>query len=477
MNDQAKVGRRVCMIVLLGCVALVLIGASSRVSWTRPIDAWLSTLPAEGRPVPWAELPSLYPDVPENENAALVYIRADVSVDTGPFHPYHQWTQPEKGDPPEAWEPIPTAVRDALANGVNEHAKTFDVLHEAAAMPRSRYPGVDLTDIYSCRLTHLEHLRSLARLEAWRIALCAERDDAGGAVDAVKEGLAIGRSLAGEPMISSQMDRWGCDRDILLALPRLVSRAHLTDGQLCTLGECIAALEYSEGMRKTILDELSFRIGNRVWYSGLTEWALPSNVFEVVGRAAMMMGFSWSNSFGLSDVEAAECIDFADRIIRMSRMSVLECFDPKWRLNKKHREHAITGTSFGVQFIDESLASYLRAELTPLAVQYVALTAIAIERYRLANHALPERLEDLVPVYLPRLLPDPSGGKPLPYKIDGAGYQVYSVGNNGRDDGGRGYADGTGADDIAVWCARPNAVLAVAHLFWSRIASIGRDSR
>jgi hypothetical protein len=45
------------------------------------------------------------------------------------------------------------------------------------------------------------------------------------------------------------------------------------------------------------------------------------------------------------------------------------------------------------------------------------------------------------------LLTDPFSGKPLIYQRDGAGYRLYSVGPNGRDDGGKPFKEGKMAPD------------------------------
>jgi hypothetical protein len=66
-----------------------------------------------------------------------------------------------------------------------------------------------------------------------------------------------------------------------------------------------------------------------------------------------------------------------------------------------------------------------------------AQTAVAIERYRLANDdAVPERLQDLVPALLTAVPVDPFDGNPLRYRHDDTGYSLYSIGENMRDDGG-----------------------------------------
>jgi hypothetical protein len=65
-----------------------------------------------------------------------------------------------------------------------------------------------------------------------------------------------------------------------------------------------------------------------------------------------------------------------------------------------------------------------------------AITALAIERYRMKEGALPETVEALVPEYLPAVYVDPFDGKPLRYEREGAGYMVYTIGADGVDDGG-----------------------------------------
>jgi hypothetical protein len=65
-----------------------------------------------------------------------------------------------------------------------------------------------------------------------------------------------------------------------------------------------------------------------------------------------------------------------------------------------------------------------------------AQTVIAVERYQLANGALPKQLSDLVRTFLPAVPIDPFDGMPLRYKSLTKGYIVYSVGDDREDNGG-----------------------------------------
>jgi hypothetical protein len=62
--------------------------------------------------------------------------------------------------------------------------------------------------------------------------------------------------------------------------------------------------------------------------------------------------------------------------------------------------------------------------------------ALAVERHRLAKGALPETLADCAPGFLENVPADPFTGRELRYERLRSGFVVYSVGEDGRDDGG-----------------------------------------
>jgi hypothetical protein len=67
-----------------------------------------------------------------------------------------------------------------------------------------------------------------------------------------------------------------------------------------------------------------------------------------------------------------------------------------------------------------------------------AQIACALERYRLAHGEYPATLDALLPQYMQTIPHDLIGGQPLHYRRTGDGkFQLYSVGWNQADDGGR----------------------------------------
>ena len=79
--------------------------------------------------------------------------------------------------------------------------------------------------------------------------------------------------------------------------------------------------------------------------------------------------------------------------------------------------------------------------------------AFALAAYHADNGSYPDKLADLMPKYVAEMPKDIFSDSDLHYKQQGDGYLLYSVGVNGRDDGGRGIEDckeGEDWDDLVV---------------------------
>jgi hypothetical protein len=81
--------------------------------------------------------------------------------------------------------------------------------------------------------------------------------------------------------------------------------------------------------------------------------------------------------------------------------------------------------------------------------------AFALAAYRLENGRYPATLAELEPTYLEKVPGDLFSGKALIYRPEENGYLFYSVGVNGKDDGGRWYDDDPPGDDLRVHMPLP----------------------
>jgi hypothetical protein len=96
-----------------------------------------------------------------------------------------------------------------------------------------------------------------------------------------------------------------------------------------------------------------------------------------------------------------------------------------------------------------NMASVVRKTLIAETEERVVVTAIALKRFQLKHGKLPGTLAELTPEYLTAVTIDPFDGKPLIYHPNDDGtYLLYSVGEDGMDDGGDA---GTPSGKLASW--------------------------
>jgi hypothetical protein len=84
-----------------------------------------------------------------------------------------------------------------------------------------------------------------------------------------------------------------------------------------------------------------------------------------------------------------------------------------------------------------SLAGVARKVMRVEAAKQTVVTAIALKRYQLRHGNYPPDLNSLVPEFASKVPRDPVDGQPLRYRLNADGtFLLYSIGENGKDDGG-----------------------------------------
>ena len=83
-----------------------------------------------------------------------------------------------------------------------------------------------------------------------------------------------------------------------------------------------------------------------------------------------------------------------------------------------------------------SLSRVVMREASNQALLELATSALAVERFRLAEGRLPTNLKELTPRFLDTVPIEPFDGNPVRYRRLASGYVIYSVDADGHDDGG-----------------------------------------
>jgi hypothetical protein len=86
-----------------------------------------------------------------------------------------------------------------------------------------------------------------------------------------------------------------------------------------------------------------------------------------------------------------------------------------------------------------SIPNFSRAAQTAIRAEterQLTVAALAITRFRMRHGKLPSSLKELVPEFLASEPWDPMSGKALGYRLKDGGFVLYSVGEDGIDNGG-----------------------------------------
>jgi hypothetical protein len=103
-----------------------------------------------------------------------------------------------------------------------------------------------------------------------------------------------------------------------------------------------------------------------------------------------------------------------------------------------------------------AISAVLQAEARTKTNDDLVAIGVALARYRAQHGAYPEKLAQLMPEILKAVPTDAFAGTPFIYAKRGAGYLLYSLGANQKDEGGRSYdQDG---DDLTIEIPRPAPV-------------------
>jgi hypothetical protein len=120
-----------------------------------------------------------------------------------------------------------------------------------------------------------------------------------------------------------------------------------------------------------------------------------------------------------------------------------EAQDPEWKaenLRAAPSASVAEGRQIGrflANWFPASLSSFATREDRAGAYRVMDPLLFVLAAYRAEQGEYPAELDSLCPKYVKSLPDDPYGTGPIRYKRDLPGYVLYSVGPNGKDDGGR----------------------------------------
>jgi hypothetical protein len=356
-----------------------------------------------------------------------------------------------------------TNVWPGLRAEVGPRLELLAEVHAALQKPALVVP-LDYSQAFQAPLVHLATLKELA---LWLMAAAILELHEGRTSEAVEHLGALVTLVERfqEPLLISALVRLACSRMAVPAVWEALQADDLTEAQLAALQKQWETLDYSGQIEAALAMELALQreliaqmrdsrqtavamvgqpqtstILHELKELGETAIHDPGTALkELLARYPGYWRWKWWRSYQdeLALMRAAQA---AIAAVRQAREE--GCFGTALaRLEEK------TGP-----FPDEPLGSGFWSGWSDIPHLYSSLvyrlrdseigrrlviTALALRRYQLRHQGLPEQLEALVPEFCGDVPRDPVDGRPLRYRRLSPGeFLLYSVGDNGVDDGG-----------------------------------------
>ncbi|MBI2301162.1 MAG: hypothetical protein HYU66_19820 [Armatimonadetes bacterium] len=321
--------------------------------------------------------------------------------------------------------PNPFAAAPGLATkrrAVEQNREALELIHKALAWP---YAAPEVANI-SAPMPYLAQFRSLGRLLRAEAQVAAADEDWGAAAQIDLDCVAMGGMVPrGAPLIGLlvglAIESVGA-RDLWPILPHLSpgearAAAHRLELLIAREPACREAAEMERRILRGTLDEL---LAREDWRETLQQLLADQNDPAL-------------NAY-LEDVTKER---FVADLVQSQEAAAAAVARPWTRATAA--EAKPTG-ALGGSVVDSTLGCHFKATLVSTR-NSLLLSELALHACHAEKGAWPETLDALVPEYLWTVPLDPfTPGAALAYRREGDGHVLYSVGPDGRDDGGQAIA-------------------------------------
>lgn len=414
------------LVILLGWFAFF------RVSVHNDLSRRVRELRAQGYPMSLKELDDSYRLPDGADNAADFYMTA--------FSRYVEWDSEAReglpwigkgGKRPARTESLEVSIRELAEQFLAENEEALSLLHEAGGLAHCRYP-VDLAEGPDLAMEWLPDVRKSAFLLCLEGLAACERGDPNQAMQSIRATLALGNS-ANSPVLVHRLVGVAVQALAYGSVERVLNRMPLTDERLQTLSEWIDTYRDDDGYRNALIGERCFGLSMFRFAAGsMSGQGGP-------GGKVMAVLVALRKMVGLHDRDMLSYIDLMQK-----QIDVVDLPNREWFTVHGSMEDVVAsgdGAGLLTKMLMPALGRVFQLDSRSVAHRRAAQTALAIERYRLAEGRLPRDLSDLTPAYLESVPRDPFDGQELRYDVLAKGYVVYSIGEDLRDDGGAEKAD------------------------------------
>ena len=411
-------GKAILVLLVIGVVAN---GIMSFI-FGRRLAAKIEAIKAEGGIIALADFGK--PKVPDSENAAVVYDKAFKLISTKQAGKDLRvlddfLRSAERAKRPELWDQAHSAVR--------KHAVVISIVEEAVKRPKCQYP-VNWDAGAQTLFPHLFKIRRLVRILDSNAILQARDGNVDEAVRSLKLSYAVGESLKDEAHLIPQLVRISATAISSRALLEVVETGKISEAQAGRLYDALGERDFGAGFVRAMQCERAMGI-----------W-----VFNSTRRGGSLTGEEGRRMPKLLwalFIDAWRPISYADEILYLDAMNrIVDHASQPFRA--PNLRAALMEPDFPWYAIISRIMFPVFTRARAKCDEAEARTAgdrimLALITYKARYGAYPGNLAELRAKLGWKIEEDAFSGKDFIYKPKGAGFLLYSIGENLKDDGAR----------------------------------------
>ncbi len=426
MNSPAHARRRGWKWLSLICVLVLLLAG---VALLRPrsggIEQRLAAIRAQGLPTNLEELDRWLGTnaAAGRHNAAVIQgMDEKLRVDQN-----RRWSA-------RAAAPTEAEVTWARAQLTDDNALLFSELHRQLQETPWRWAGFSGGSMTNS-LEYLPVVKGLATKLQVETTAAALLGDTNRTAASLVAGLRVGRTLEPEPVLIDYLVRVACDAIATQNAERVFSWMQLAETDLAALQTAFRVAEGTNALSRALVGERAY---------GATMYQMPPGQLMAQGGGGSPSGtdqalgkvlFPLYRAF-LFNADFVHYLDQTERLIALVRLEGPEAQAARDEFEAALQPRRGDWRRILSRMTLPALSRAVSKEWRHVATMRCARVGCAVERFRLAHGTLPASLNELAPRFLDPIPSDPIDGQPLKYRPLERGYVVYSVGEDGVDDGG-----------------------------------------
>lgn len=301
----------------------------------------------------------------------------------------------------------------------------LDVLDTLADYEGGRFPLAIPENAIMIDLPHLKDLRCVAKLRRLHCVLRGMQGDTTEVVRDLANILRVARLVADEPALISSLVKIAIDALAVATAEQVLAITQFEPEQLLAIQSLFSGSDPHPQMLHAIRSE-------RAMWIGLIDHTRRVGSNAGPGKIPPFVSGSRTGALGVIMREEARGIELYNRVLRRSDpLGMIEEYRTIGSELAAGKHLKLLASTFG------QIPRGMEHHVTSAAEMRCAETAMAVERFRLAEERCPQRLEELVPAYIARIPEDPfQPGRPLQMLCRDGRFIVYSIGRDREDDGG-----------------------------------------